>query len=239
MVRGASARTAPFHTARSMMPPPSSCTPSSERACRATGPATVSLPTRSARSLPAASAAARHPEAEWVFIYTCEAHPGEHVRYHDTFDRKVSNARLLRDEAGIRRPILVDDLSGTVHRRYGAMPNMTWVIDRGGRVAYKANWTSAANVEAFLARSWALAGSVHPAPSWRCTRPSRPSTATQTARSSPRTWRATAPARPASSTGPGSCGHAAPRTETPGGSRRVSFVRGDRASCGGKAAIAV
>jgi hypothetical protein len=32
------------------------------------------------------------------------------------------------------------------------MPNMTWVIDRRGRVAYKANWTSAANVEAFLAR---------------------------------------------------------------------------------------
>jgi len=29
---------------------------------------------------------------------------------------------------------------------------MTWVIDRGGCVAYKANWTSAANVEAFLAR---------------------------------------------------------------------------------------
>lgn len=32
------------------------------------------------------------------------------------------------------------------------MPNMTWVIDRGGRVVYKANWTSAANVEAFLGR---------------------------------------------------------------------------------------
>jgi hypothetical protein len=32
------------------------------------------------------------------------------------------------------------------------MPNMTWVIGRGGRVAYRANWTSAANVEAFLAR---------------------------------------------------------------------------------------
>ena len=32
------------------------------------------------------------------------------------------------------------------------MPNMTWVIDRGGRVAYKADWTSAANVEAFLGR---------------------------------------------------------------------------------------
>jgi hypothetical protein len=38
------------------------------------------------------------------------------------------------------------------------MPNMTWVIDRGGRVAYKANWTSAANVEAFLARFLAARG---------------------------------------------------------------------------------
>lgn len=94
----------------------------------------------------------RHPEAEWVFVYTREAHPGENVPHHDTFERKLAHARLLRDETGIRRPILVDDLSGTVHRRYGDMPNMTWVVDRGGRVVYKANWTSAANVEAFLDR---------------------------------------------------------------------------------------
>jgi len=42
-------------------------------------------------------------------------------------------ARLLREETGIGRDILVDDLAGTVHRAYGLMPNMTWVIDRGGR----------------------------------------------------------------------------------------------------------
>lgn len=47
---------------------------------------------------------------------------------------------------------MVDDLNGTVHRRYGSMPNMTWVIDRGGRIAYRANWTNAGNVEAFLTR---------------------------------------------------------------------------------------
>lgn len=46
----------------------------------------------------------------------------------------------------------MDDLAGTAHRRYGSMPNMTWVVDRGGRIAYKANWTSAANVEDFLVR---------------------------------------------------------------------------------------
>src|SRR5260370_42516447 len=42
------------------------------------------------------------------------------------------------------------------------MRNMTGVIARGGRVAYKANWTSAANVEAFLDRFLA-ARTQHPA----------------------------------------------------------------------------
>lgn len=59
---------------------------------------------------------------------------------------------MLRDEIGIRRPILVDDLEGSGHRAYGSLPNMTWVVGRGGRIVYKADWTSAANVEAFLAR---------------------------------------------------------------------------------------
>ena len=72
--------------------------------------------------------------------------------YHDSLEAKQACARLLREEAGIGRDILIDGLSGRVHRAYGLMPNMTWVIDRGGRVAYKAGWTSAANVEAFLGR---------------------------------------------------------------------------------------
>ena len=97
-----------------------------------------------------------------MFVYTREAHPGENVLYHDSFERKLACARLLAQEAGIGRDILVDDLDGTVHRAYGLMPNMTWVIDRGGRVVYKANWTGAANVEAFLDRF--LAGRAeHPA----------------------------------------------------------------------------
>ena len=80
---------------------------------------------------------------------------------HDSLESKLADARLLREEAGIGRDILVDDLTGTVHRAYGLMPNMTWVIARGGRIAYKADWTSAANVEAFLERFLA-ARSEHP-----------------------------------------------------------------------------
>jgi hypothetical protein len=74
------------------------------------------------------------------------------VPHHNSFERKLACATLLAEEAGISRDILVDDLDGTMHRAYGLMPNMTWVIGRGGRVAYKADWTSATNVEAFLGR---------------------------------------------------------------------------------------
>ena len=88
----------------------------------------------------------------WYFLYTREAHPGEHVGHHNSFEVKLANARLLRDEVGIRRPIIVDDLAGTSHLAYGGLPNMTWVIGRGGRIIYRADWTSATNVEAFLTR---------------------------------------------------------------------------------------
>jgi hypothetical protein len=88
----------------------------------------------------------------FFFVYTREAHPGEHVGHHTSFEVKRGNAALLRDEVGLRRPILLDDLEGTVHHAYGLLPNMTWVIGRGGRILFRADWTSAANVEAFLER---------------------------------------------------------------------------------------
>lgn len=87
-----------------------------------------------------------------MFVYTREAHPGEHVPAHQTFEDKLAAAQRLRDEFGIGRTILVDNLDGTAHRAYGTMPNMSWVVGRGGRLVYKAPWTSAGNVEAFVER---------------------------------------------------------------------------------------
>lgn len=87
-----------------------------------------------------------------MFIYTREAHPGELIGAHESLEGKLATARKLRDEVGIRRPILVDDLDGTAHHAYGLLPNMNWVIGRGGRILYKSDWTSAANVDAFLRR---------------------------------------------------------------------------------------
>ena len=46
--------------------------------------------------------------------------------------------------------MLVDDLEGTGHRRYGLLPNMVYLIGRGGRVLFRADWTDPPTVEAAI-----------------------------------------------------------------------------------------
>jgi hypothetical protein len=81
-----------------------------------------------------------------VFIYVREAHPGEHLPHHTSFEQKLAHARRFRDEQRVQRRILVDTLDGACHRAYGSLPNMTWILLRGGTIAYKAMWTDAADV---------------------------------------------------------------------------------------------
>lgn len=81
-----------------------------------------------------------------IFLYSHEAHPGEHYPHLTSMAQKFRHAAALRDELGVTRPILVDSLDGACHRAYGSMPNMTWIFDRSGRVLYKADWTSTESV---------------------------------------------------------------------------------------------
>ena len=39
-----------------------------------------------------------------------------------------------------------------MHTAYGLMPNMSWVLGRGGTILYKAAWTSASRIGEFLER---------------------------------------------------------------------------------------
>lgn len=85
-----------------------------------------------------------------VFLYIREAHPGELLPHHDSFERKLAHAREFQRAFAVRRPILVDDLEGTAHRAFGGLPNMTYVLNSAHRVVYKSAWTDAASVR------WAL-----------------------------------------------------------------------------------
>lgn len=84
-------------------------------------------------------------QAHFLFVYTRSTHPEKFPEFpaHRTIEEKFEHARIMRDRWQTPRRILVDALDGDVHRLYGGAPNMSWIIDHTGRVAYKASWTSA------------------------------------------------------------------------------------------------
>ncbi len=79
----------------------------------------------------------RDQDVECLFVYVREAHPGEQIPAHSDMSDKVEAAEILRDEEELEMPVLVDDLSGKVHRRYSSQPNPAFLIDKSGRVAYR------------------------------------------------------------------------------------------------------
>ncbi len=81
-----------------------------------------------------------------LFVYTHEAHPGEHYPHLTSMEQKFRHAQALRDVLGVRRPILVDSLDGACHRAYGSMPNMTWIFNQAGAPVYKSDWTDSHSV---------------------------------------------------------------------------------------------
>jgi hypothetical protein len=88
---------------------------------------------------------------EFLTIYVREPHPGERYGPHETWEQKLNFARDCREQDGIQNPLLVDDLEGTVHRAYGSLPNMVHVIDKSGKIAYKAMWADDEEIASVLA----------------------------------------------------------------------------------------
>ena len=90
--------------------------------------------------------------AHFLFVYVREAHPDEDPDHpaHRSIEQKFRHARDMQDRHNSPRTILVDSVDGNVHRLYGGLPNMSWVIDHTGRVVHKAAWTVAADVRSAI-----------------------------------------------------------------------------------------
>ena len=87
-----------------------------------------------------------------IFVYTREAHPGELYPHHASFEQKLEHARAMIRRDSIERPMLVDDLEGTLHHAYGRLPNMCYIVGGGGKILYRASWTDAENLRLVLDR---------------------------------------------------------------------------------------
>jgi peroxiredoxin len=76
-------------------------------------------------------------EVEFLFVYVREAHPGEDLGPHKDMAGKVRAAEMFREAEDVEMPIVVDDLNGRIHRKYGKAPNSTYLIDRSGRISFR------------------------------------------------------------------------------------------------------
>lgn len=86
----------------------------------------------------------------FVLLYTREAHPGERYDAHDSLADKLERARTFATEYDVERTVLVDDEEGTVHRKYGGMPNSVHVVNPDGVVVMRGDWNDVRTVKQVL-----------------------------------------------------------------------------------------
>jgi hypothetical protein len=76
----------------------------------------------------------------FVSIYVREAHPGERYPHHTSDAQKMRHARDRVAQDPVPWPVAVDTLDGRTHNAYGPLPNSIYLVDRTGRVAFRALW---------------------------------------------------------------------------------------------------
>jgi hypothetical protein len=86
----------------------------------------------------------------FVLLYTREAHPGEQLEAHDSFETKLERARTFVEDYDVERTVLVDDVEGTAHRQYGGMPNSVHVVDPDREVVMRGDWNNVRTVRTVL-----------------------------------------------------------------------------------------
>ena len=96
--------------------------------------------------------AEKYPQVTFLLLYTHEAHPGENIGHHCTFDDKIANARMMKPLVNENREILVDEVAGTAHLVYGGFPNMLYLIDKDGTVLMRGHWSDPQTLEEALDR---------------------------------------------------------------------------------------
>jgi peroxiredoxin len=122
------------------------------------GSATCPMTSGSLRGLKELHEEYEGDDVAFLFAYAREAHPGNELPAHENIEDKVAAAELLREEEEVEMPIVVDELNGAVHKKYGKLPNPTYIIDKSGRVAFRSMWSRPGEIEAALEELFSVQG---------------------------------------------------------------------------------
>lgn len=94
----------------------------------------------------------KYPAVEWLVAYVREAHPGRRRPAHQDMSQKLELAKTLKGDFGETRTVAVDKLAGDMHRAYGSLPNMVYVISPDGEIVYRCDWLSVPELDHVLGR---------------------------------------------------------------------------------------
>jgi thiol-disulfide isomerase/thioredoxin len=89
-------------------------------------------------------------DVRFVLVNTREAHPGDLIPQPRTAAEKRAHAEALRRHHDIAYEVGVDDIDGSVHRRFSPKPNSAYLVSPEGTVLHRAHW---ANDDADLRRA--------------------------------------------------------------------------------------
>ena len=94
-------------------------------------------------------------DVEFFVVYSKEPHAEERrdfkkYKQHTSYDHKKEYACELVKEFNMKVPVLIDDMDEAVVQAFGRMPNMTFVVDKEGTIAYKADWMEASRISGIL-----------------------------------------------------------------------------------------
>ena len=92
----------------------------------------------------------KYPDVEFLLVYVREAHPGSRLGPHESNAQKIQRAEKLKVFYDEPRKILIDDLQGKMHKAYGELPNMVYIIDPNGRIIYRSDWSFPKRIEKIL-----------------------------------------------------------------------------------------
>lgn len=83
-----------------------------------------------------------YPQIDFKVLYVREAHPGKKIPSHKEMKEKITLANTIKNYFPENRKILVDEISGTIHERFGLLPDTVLVIGEDRKVIYRIDWNS-------------------------------------------------------------------------------------------------
>jgi hypothetical protein len=93
-------------------------------------------------------------KVKFYLVYHFDPHTEQgifrNIHQPQNMEERLKLAYRLREEKKMQMPILVDEVPRKVSKLYGGLPNMIYIIDPEGKVAYYNRWTDVKEIVAFL-----------------------------------------------------------------------------------------